>query len=322
MRKSNIPYTTKEFIKLAKKVYGEKYIYDKVNYINSRTKIIIVCPEHGDFQQTPYSHLRNHNCPKCASKKHNYIKYSQIKFIEKAKSVHSNKYDHSKVNYKNNKTKVIIICPEHGEFKQRPDSHLCDKRGCPICAKNFNNNKLRTTIDQFIIKAKLVHNNKYNYDKARYNGSFSKITIICPKHGEFIQYANHHISGCGCPVCDESKGEKLIRQYLKENNVIFVQEKSFGDLRGINGGLLRFDFFLPDFNICIEFDGRQHFDKKYCNKYYGIEKSNYYNILKIHDHKKSKYCRKQGIKLIRIPYYCSNKIKSILNVYSSINKAA
>ena len=100
------------FIEKAKKVHGDKYDYSKVNYIDSKTKICIICPEHGEFWQTPSSHLRKRGCPFCA----NNIKYTNEKFIEKASAIHHNRYDYSKTKYVNNKTKVCIICPEHGEF--------------------------------------------------------------------------------------------------------------------------------------------------------------------------------------------------------------
>ena len=129
--------STKEFIEKARKVHGDKYDYSKVEYINNKTKVCIICPEHGEFWQTPNCHLSGDGCAKC-SKKH---KYTTEEWIEEAKKVHGNKYDYSKVNYINSQTKVCIICPEHGEFWQKPDRHLLGQ-GCPICRTSVLEDKL------------------------------------------------------------------------------------------------------------------------------------------------------------------------------------
>ena len=116
------------FIEQAKRVHGDKYDYSKVEYVNSRTKICIICLEHGEFWQIPNSHLEGRGCPSCGNAK----KLTIEEFIQKARVIHGDKYDYSKVEYVNSNTKVCIICPEHGEFWQRPSSHLTG-RGCAVC---------------------------------------------------------------------------------------------------------------------------------------------------------------------------------------------
>jgi hypothetical protein len=109
--------TTEEFIKKAIKIHGDKYDYSKVNYIDAHTKVCIICPIHGEFWQTPNNHLTKYGCKKCAMDALNSNKpRSTEEFIKIAKKLHGNKYDYSKVEYKNCKTKVCIICPKHGEF--------------------------------------------------------------------------------------------------------------------------------------------------------------------------------------------------------------
>ena len=125
--------TTKEFIEKAKEIHGDKYDYSKVEYIDSKTKVCIICPEHGEFWQNPNSHLSGRGCSNCVSKKlHDVFSKTTEEFIEKAREIHGDKYDYSKVEYVNAKTKVCIICPEHGEFWQTPDSHLRGS-GCIHC---------------------------------------------------------------------------------------------------------------------------------------------------------------------------------------------
>jgi len=296
--------TTEQFIAKVKLVHGDKYDYSKVRYVGAHKKVIIVCHEHGEFFQTPNNHSRKDGCPKCSK----HIPLNNNIFITKARLIHGDKYDYSKVNYITCTSKVIIICHEHGEFKQRP---ICHYKGycCPKCSQNTINKKLRLTTEQFIAKARLIHGDKYDYSKVDYISEHKKVIIICPRHGEFSQQPNCHLNNDGCPGCNESKGERIIRKYLKNDNVKFKSEKSFINLRGLGGGLLRFDFFLSDHNICIEFDGRQHFDKKYCETTFKSD----YNKLKIHDRKKSRYCRKHKIKLIRIPYWDIKNINQILS---------
>lgn len=121
-------------------------------------------------------------------------------FINKANKIHNNKYDYSLVNFINMNTKVRIICLEHGEFEQNPNSHL-HKCGCKKCGQNVTNSSRKFTKDDFINKANLIHNFKYNYSKLQYTTSNKKVLIICPIHGEFKQVSNSHLQGYGCPKC-------------------------------------------------------------------------------------------------------------------------
>ncbi len=122
--------TTKEFIKKAKIYHGNRYNYSKVKYVNSKTKIMIICKKHGEFLQTPSKHLMGQGCFKCGCEKIVSLKSITTKeFIKRAIKIHNNKYDYSKVEYKNAHTKITIICKKHGKFKQSPNSHLRG-RGC------------------------------------------------------------------------------------------------------------------------------------------------------------------------------------------------
>ena len=128
--------TTEEFIEKARKVHGDFYDYSEVKYVNTHTKVKIICPEHGPFFQTPNDHLRNHGCKLCAIK-HNSenLRKDLVEFTTQAQLAHQNKYDYSKVIYTGAHTKVEIICPEHGSFFQTPKNHI-DGHGCPFCLNN------------------------------------------------------------------------------------------------------------------------------------------------------------------------------------------
>ena len=182
--------TTEQFIEKARKVHGDKYDYSKVEYVNSSTKVCIICPEHGEFWQRPANHLCGQGCPKCCG---NYL--DKEIFIEKANKIHKNKFCYDKVNFNTNKDKVCIICPEHGEFWQRVDHHL-QGFGCSKCSKNYH-----LSFDEFVEKSNIIYHNKYDYHKSVYKNNNVPICIICPEHGEFWQTPRQHLKGCGCQKC-------------------------------------------------------------------------------------------------------------------------
>jgi hypothetical protein len=217
-------------------------------------------------------------------------------FITKAENIHGDRYDYDKVDYKTARLPVIITCPIHGDFIQRPNDHLSGK-GCPKCGRTQ-----KSTTQEFIDKSKKVHGDKYDYDKVDYKNSQSPIVITCPIHGDFSQRPNDHLNGKGCPKCSESKGEKSINEVLKKYNINYTQNKKFEDCIGFpdKKGFcyeLKYDFFLPDKNIIIEFDGEQHF--KPIKIMGGVSD---FNRNKKYDKIKNDYCEKNGIRLIRIPW--------------------
>jgi len=301
--KNKRKWTTEMFIEKSKKIHDNKYDYSLVEYINSKTKIKIICLDHGIFEQTPNIHLSDSGCFKCALiHDKNILKY---KFIEKANKVHNNKYDYSLIEYKNNKIKEKIICPIHGQFEQRPDSHL-NGNGCSKCAILSLQKKLRLDKDLIIEKANKIHQNKYNYSKINYKNLIDLVSIICPIHGEFKQTLKNHLNGHGCPICKNSKGELEIRKILIEKNISFKQQYKFKDCK--DKLVLPFDFYLLDYNLCIEYDGRQHFEAV---DYFGGEKN--LKIQQKHDQIKNIYCNENNINLLRIKY--NENIKNELTTF-------
>ena len=219
--------TKEEFIGKAKIIHKCKYDYAKVNYVNSNTKVCIICPVHGEFWQTPHNHIQGSICPKCAREE--IIKKtakSTEEFIKESIFSHGDKYDYSKVRYVNNHQKVKIICPIHGEIEIFPSSHI-NGYGCPKCAIIGRSNKKMFNTEEFIDKAKKIHGNKYNYSKTKYNGNGKKVTIICPKHGEFSQVAETHISGHGCPKC--AVEERALKKIKDKKDFIKNAKEIHGD---------------------------------------------------------------------------------------------
>jgi hypothetical protein len=272
-----------------------------VEYINARTKVKIKCSLHGIFETTPDNHLRlGSGCPKCMGG----VKLNTSEFILKAKITHNNKYDYSLVEYTNNHSPIKIICPIHGVFVQMPQNHIngCD---CYKCGNIKISKNKRDTTESFIIKANKVHNNKYDYSLVNYSNTKTKVDIYCPTHGIFNQRPNDHVKGIGCPTCQNSIGENKIKKYLRDNNILFIPQKRFENCKDKRP--LPFDFYLPEYNLCIEYDGKQHYIP---NTFY----SKNFNEIKKRDKIKSDFCEvSENPKLIRIPYWDEDKISDILS---------
>lgn len=300
---------TKTFIEKAKAIYGDKYDYSKCEYIGTHKKVCVICPEHGEFFVTPANHTSKHNhcgCPKCAGKH----KTTEI-FINEAKKVHGDKYDYSKVVYEKNNKKVCIICPKHGEFWMTPNGHL-NNRGCKKCGKEKLKKEFSRTTEMFIEEARKVHGDKYDYSKVNYNNCKTKVCIICPEHGEFWQVPDSHLRGMGCIQCSGNhKSVDKISLFLANKKILFEREKGFKWL-----GRQRLDFYLPDYEIAIEYQGEQHFHPV---KYFGGEQR--FKDRKKRDEVKRMLCEKNGIRLIYVSFWekaPNGVVKTIEELYKCI----
>ena len=272
-----IKITTPIFIKMANNVHNNKYNYDKVEYIKSCEKVIITCPIHGNFTQSPNNHLKNRGCPTCG--KENRIKLKTLStelILKRFENVHGDTYDYSYVDYKNGKHKVKIRCKKHDYiFEQLPDNHL-KGQGCPKCGGNY-----RRSTAEFL---KDLPDSKYDYSKSIYKSAKDEIEIICPKHGSFWQTPDSHIAkNSGCPKCIsiKSKIESEIYDFIKGNLSTDVE---FSNRKILSGKEL--DIYIPELKIAIEYNGLYwHSDMRLPNDYHL---------------KKTLLCREKNIKLIHI----------------------
>lgn len=197
--------TINEFLSCAAAKHGNTYAYDKVHYVNSRTKVIITCDKHGDFHQRPGDHLNGQGCPSC--------KYDRARkdktFIESAKKIHGDKYDYSKVEYHRTDQKVTITCPIHGSWNTKPSIHLSG-HGCPKCGRCL-------TQEEFLQKAFDVHGPKYDYTKTKFTETRDAVIITCSKHGDFIQRASAHLNGNGCKRCQDDSLRMTTEQFIEKS---------------------------------------------------------------------------------------------------------
>ena len=290
--------TWEEIVKRGNNIHSNKYIYNLQIYKNGLSKIKIECPDHGIFLQSIESHLQGRGCPKCARN----IPYTVDTLKEKLFTLYEDKYIYNLSNFKNNESKIDIICDIHGAFSMKVSNHLYGQE-CKFCSCCVYSNS------KFIEICKLKHNNYYAYNKVDYKNQKSNILITCPKHGEFIQNARSHLRGHGCISCNSSKGERDIGIFLNELHIDYEKQKKFKNCKFKKS--LIFDFYLPDYRVCIEYDGKQHFSPI---NFFGGEKS--FRYQKIRDNIKSDFCKKENYYLLRIPFYEVNikeKITHYLN---------
>ena len=184
-------YTSAEWIEKAKAIFGDKFDYSQTIYINVNTNITFICAIHGKITQLPSHHLNGKGCKKCNLR----YKYSTAEWIEKAKTIHGDRYDYSLVVYNGKQVPIKIICKIHGVIIRTPKCHLLGS-GCTKCSK-----KHKQSTSEFVEKALKVHGNKYNYKFTIFVNHNTNITFICPFHGIMNQLPNNHLIGAGYKKC-------------------------------------------------------------------------------------------------------------------------
>jgi ssDNA-binding Zn-finger/Zn-ribbon topoisomerase 1 len=249
-----------DFLDQAREVHGNKYSYYKDRFVKISGKTKINCPIHGDFEQMADTHIRQGSgCPDCGfATQVEKRKMSLEDFILKSESVHGKKYEYSKVIYTNSRKKIIVICPEHGEFYPAPGNFLSGS-GCPKCSIIEQHENQKKNVEDFINDSIKVHGDKYDYSKVVYYGGKSLVEITCKKHGLFRQTPNNHQRGNGCPSCNTSKGENLIKLILSNLEIEYITQHTFDGL--VDKRRLKCDFYLPNNNLVIEYNGRQHYEE-------------------------------------------------------------
>lgn len=306
--------TQNEFITKVKEVHGDKYDYSETVYVNSRTKISILCPIHGTFKQSANSHLSGQGCPHCGkiSKIKNSTKTTEeivARFIE----VHGNKYDYSKCVYINSDHKVIVTCKKHGDFAIAPYHHL-NGSDCKICASSGG----KYNTEDFIKKAKDIHGDLYDYSKVDYKGTDIPVVIICKNHGEFIQKPHNHICGCGCQSCPTAKLKSQTLLYDKLKNTfqdeIILCEINNNTVPWLE--LQRFDIYFPQYNIAVEYNGKQHYEPV---KFFGG--GEFFKLQQKRDELKRSKCKENSCHLFELRYdYNENDYAELIGKITLIIK--
>ena len=291
--------TTEIMIGRFKAVHGDRYDYSRVSFTTGHVKVTIGCGIHGDFEQSPYNHAAGVGCPSCARKLRGLKKRSSNDdFLKRLISIYGDKYDFSQMNFVKYAQKVKVICSVHGEFEILP-VNLLKGRGCVHCGAErrgrYNKDydvspqsrvaarRIEEHAKDFIDRCRKAHGDKYDYSHTVYAGMRKKITVVCPKHGEFDQVAFKHLGvGQGCPSCATrvSKPETEIVDYLKSLGVAVITQ---------NRTLIKpaeLDIFLPEFNTAIEYNGLH---------WHADDRNHKYNLFE-----KYRLCDAVGVRLIHI----------------------
>jgi len=299
--------TNEQFIEDAIKIHGSKFDYSLTQYKGVKSKIKIKCPNNHIFNQTPNDHLNGHGCKKCSG--WGELISSNGEFIKRLKKIYKNNLKYDLAEYVGWDIKTNLECREHGIFEKTPSGLLNKKQGCPKCGRRRTGEKNNMGIEEFIKRGKLLNGDNYDYSLVKYVNATTPITIVCPSHGKFTQRPKDHLNKSqGCPTCNKSKGEKKIQRILEQLNIQYHPQYKFD--KCFNKRKLPFDFYLPKHNMCIEFDGEQHFFP--VEKFGGVKAFEY---IKVNDEIKDKYCKENNILLIRISYKQINKIKQIIKIY-------
>jgi len=261
-------FTQEQFIDKAKKLHGEKFDYSKVKYINSQTKVIIICNKcNFEFEQQANSHLQGCGCDKCARRiNHENQRLTEKEIIERSIKVHGEeKFDYSNMNYKRSHEPINITCKLcDNNFKQLISNHINQSQGCPFCSGRYMDTEI------FIKKAKEVHSNEYNYKEVKYEKSCIDIKIICNKTNQlFYQTPNNHLSGNKCPCCCNKRYSLKAVKYLNfisQYYGINIKHQLNGGEYTIPNTRFRADGYCAETNTIFEFHGTiYHGDPRFCD---------------------------------------------------------
>lgn len=219
--------TTEEFLAEARQVHGDRYDYSRAVYQGRTKPLEVICREHGSFFPTPGNHIhRRSGCPACGGR----LPGSLDTFLARAKAVHGDKYDYTRVSYRSIQAKVEIGCPIHGAFWQTPLAHY-NGHGCPACGVEKCTSASTMTVAQFIYRARRRHGDKYDYAKVEYKNSQTMVTITCPEHGDFRQRPHDHITRYGCAAC--SGRLKVSREaFIDRARAVHGDRYDYGEYHG------------------------------------------------------------------------------------------
>lgn len=254
-----------------------KLDFDKAEYVNQHMPINVRCIRHNIwFSKTPEL-LRKGctGCPVCKAEinDQHYLptRLTQDEFIAKAKLIHGDKYDYSQVKYVTVAVPVTVICPIHGPWQVRPGNHLYASHGkapsgCPICGQKVSNEKKRHTKESFIQRARAIHGDTYDYKKVNYVGYHRQVEIICPKHGSFWTTPDAHLKGGKCHYCACSVNELELHDVFMRMGISCIKEYRIL----ASNTQYRYDYYLPELNMLVEYHGRQHYMPAFFNGVQGL----------------------------------------------------
>lgn len=296
--------------------------------MGATTPLQVACPTHGVFI-SDYKHLMaaRMSCPGCQQLRKQQRDATKVmprdEFIQKSRLRHGPTkygYQYLPVGDFSRHTWIDLVCSLHGRFTTKAQSHLRVGESCPKCIQNSRDKKYKSsrhTLGDFVAKAQKRHGDFYDYSETVYTTQMAKLSVRCPIHGPFTICANNHIHGIGCASCSRSHGELQVEKWLRDNGFTYECQKVFRDLiQPVVKKLtrrFRFDFFLPELNTVIEYDGLHHFKPVPFQGIQGDRAVALHLKTVAHDKLKTAYCLEKGIALIRIRF--DEKVESVLATY-------
>ena len=243
----------------------------------------------------------------------NFIKHSKEIWGE-------NTFEYISIDVHNIQDKVTLRCLKHDEiFQQRVVGNLKHQNGCPECKREITILNGRLSNEEFIRRCKIIYGDQLSYEKTQYIDYLTPVIVTCKDHGDVEQKAEYLLKHVGCPICIQdksfvSKGEKFIIKTLRENDIDYKFHKEFPDC--VYKGMLEFDFYLPAYNACIEYQGEQHYKIVRFHKCTLEQARENFKELQIKDNIKRRYCKEKGIELIEIPHWLTYyKVEEWLKEY-------
>lgn len=290
-------------------------------YTKAREKILVKCKIHNyEYYTTPDTLLGGHGCPICGNEKVGNKSKKNFDDVKKEFELRNLVLLTKEEEIKSVTTdKLRYICPVHGE-QTILWNNFKKGAGCRKCADEENSLRMRMATWEKI--QKYFQHSEYEllstFDE--YIGAnISCLRCLCKQHGEFyISWTNLNKFE-GCPICNSSSGERKIFSLLKSNNIAFQHPYSFDNLIGLGGKKLSYDFYLPDYNLLIEYQGQQHEMPVSFGNGISVDVANQ-NFIKQqeHDSRKKKYANEHNYNLLEIWYYDFNNIENILKSYLTI----
>lgn len=280
-------------------------------YKNSHTKIEFRCKEGHKWITTPSNVLAGKTCLTCANIQSSLRqRKSHEKFVEEVQILHPDITVIGK--YVNANTKIEFMCSKGHIWKSAP-SNLLSGCSCPFCKGEKISALKFKTHEQFL--GEVLELGIDVTVLGTYHSAREHILCRCNKcNHEWMITPNNLLRGFGCPKCKKSKGEQAVEEYLIAHNIVFETQKRFADC--IDQRPLPFDFYLPEYNILIEYQGAQHY---MATHRMGDEEKLIYR--QKHDCIKRKYCKDKGINLLEIPYTNLNQVSEILSDVLNMGKS-
>jgi hypothetical protein len=301
----------KDFIENVNKLYKKDlYDYSHIDYVDRKTKISPFCNKHKKFfSKTPMKMLQGHGCPDCGREKQNKSRRkTQEQFLREILAIDS-PYDFSKFIYSGHGVQSVVICEKHGEWSTTPASLLKNK-GCLYCAnENRNNKKVENAKMKFFTNMKKIFP-EYDFSQFNYYRKSTHGTVVCPDHGSWETSPTLLVNSRGCPTCNKSKGERRVQNYLDLILCSYETQKRFINCK--NERELPIDFFIPDYNMLIEYQGEQHYKPVQFGSMKSKQAQDAFKETRFRDKIKRRFCKDYGIILIEIPYWDYNKVELIL----------